>query len=153
MIKNEREKARKLQQMHDAENLIRQNRELLKRVGTLTEAEIEQHLAPTQSIFQQLKEEIDDYESLRQGKLPDGEPIQEIGAFLVKLRIFQGMTQKDLAKKINVDETQVSRDERNLYKGVSLERLLRVIEALNVRIQVKVTDTHSNHEDKQPACV
>jgi len=139
LIKNEREKARKIQQIKEAQLLIIQNRELLHRVG-LTDDQIEQHVAPTKAILEQLQKEVDEYEKLRMGNLPDEEPIQRIGEFLVKLRISQGLTQKALADKIDVDETQVSRDERNLYKGVSLERLLRVIEALGVKVDVKVNE-------------
>lgn len=139
MIKNDREKIRKAQQIKEAENLIHQNRELLRRVG-LSDEQIEQHIAPTKAILGQLQKEVDEYDRLRSGSYPDKEPIQRIGEFLVKLRISKGLTQKALSEKINVDETQVSRDERNYYKGVSLERLLRVIDALGVTVNVEVNN-------------
>jgi hypothetical protein len=36
-------------------------------------------------------------------------------------------------------ESQVSRDERNEYFGIALERAVKVLDALNVRFQTKVT--------------
>jgi hypothetical protein len=139
MIKNDREKQRKLQEIKQAELLMTSNRELLTKVG-LQEAEIQQHITPTLTLVAQWKKEVEEYDRLKTGQLPEEEPIQRIGEFLVKLRISKGLTQKALADQIEVDETMVSRDERNLYKGVSIERLFRVIEALGVQVDVKATD-------------
>jgi hypothetical protein len=37
-----------------------------------------------------------------------------------------------------VHESQVSRDERNEYFGITLERAVKVLDALNVRLHTKV---------------
>jgi hypothetical protein len=37
-----------------------------------------------------------------------------------------------------VHETQVSRDERNEYFGITLERAAKILDALNVRLRTQV---------------
>ena len=139
MIKNERERTRKQQQVKDYEQLIIQNRELLKRVGVSPE-KIEEHIALNKASMEEIKAEIAEYDQLKNHTTPPSETITRIGDLLVKLRIYKGLTQKALAERMGVDETQVSRDERSHYKGVSLERLLKVIQALEVEIQCNVAE-------------
>lgn len=146
MIKSDREKARKLQEIKDCEKIIEQNRELLTRIG-LPEEQISANIQPTIEIRDRIQMEVEEYDSLQSGKEPSATSIEGIGDLLVKLRIFQKLTQKALADKIGVDETQVSRDERNHYKGVSLERLLKVVTALGVNVEVTV------HKQEEQACV
>ena len=50
---------------------------------------------------------------------------------LISIRIAQGMSQRELARRLNVHESQVSRDERNEYLGITLERAVKVLDALN----------------------
>ena len=136
MIKSEREKNRKLQEIKDCEKLIAQNRELLERIG-LSQDQIEKHIQPSVALLKELRAAVAEYESLTQGN-PPSESIEKIGDMLVKLRIYKQLTQKALAEKIGVDETQVSRDERNHYRGVSLDRLLKVVQALDVHMEVTI---------------
>jgi hypothetical protein len=37
-----------------------------------------------------------------------------------------------------VHESQVSRDERNEYYGITLERVIKLLDALNVKLRTKV---------------
>ena len=57
---------------------------------------------------------------------------------LISLRIAQGISQRELAKRLDVHESQVSRDERNEYFGITLERAIRILDALNVRLRTTV---------------
>ena len=41
---------------------------------------------------------------------------------LVALRIALGLTQRQLAERLDVNESQVSRDERNEYHGITVDR-------------------------------
>ena len=63
-----------------------------------------------------------------------------LGRILIGVRISLGITQKELADRLNVTEAQVSRDERNEYHGVTLEKAQRVIDALGVTIKSTVED-------------
>jgi transcriptional regulator with XRE-family HTH domain len=57
---------------------------------------------------------------------------------LIAVRIAQGVTQRELAKRLGVHESQVSRDERNEYFGITLERAARVLDALGARLHSRV---------------
>jgi transcriptional regulator with XRE-family HTH domain len=57
---------------------------------------------------------------------------------LITSRIAQGLTQRELARRLDVHESQVSRDERNEYFGITLERAVKVLDALNVRLRTQV---------------
>ena len=48
------------------------------------------------------------------------------------------MSQRDLAQRLDVHESQVSRDERKESFGVTLERAVKVLDALNVRLRSRV---------------
>jgi ribosome-binding protein aMBF1 (putative translation factor) len=48
------------------------------------------------------------------------------------------MSQRELAKRLNVHESQVSRHERNEYFGITLERAVKILDALDVRLHTKV---------------
>lgn len=137
MIKSDREKAKKIQEINECKKIIDQNRALLTRIG-LSEEQIEANVQPTVAILEGLETEVKEYDALTDGSKPPQATIEGIGDLLVKLRIYKKLTQKALAEKIGVDETQVSRDERNRYKGVSLERLLKVVHALEVQVNCTV---------------
>jgi HTH-type transcriptional regulator / antitoxin HipB len=53
---------------------------------------------------------------------------------LIKARIASGLTQKDLAEKIGVQEQQIQRYEANHYGSASFDRLRTIANALKVEI-------------------
>ncbi len=61
------------------------------------------------------------------GALPD---------LLVKARIAEGLTQRQLAERLGVAEEAVQRDEAGGYARAGLDRLARVAEALGVRLRL-----------------
>jgi transcriptional regulator with XRE-family HTH domain len=48
------------------------------------------------------------------------------------------LTQRQLAERLGVHESQVSRDERNEYHGITLERAARILEALHAQVHSRV---------------
>ena len=64
-----------------------------------------------------------------------------LGRLLIALRIFQGLSQRELADKLTVHESQVSRDERNEYHGVTVERANRILEALGAELRTAIVTT------------
>ena len=91
-----------------------------------------------ESFHLQLKEEVESYERLKRGEFEELEKLPGIGHLLISLRIAKGISQRDLAKRLSVHESQVSRDERNEYFGITLERAVKILDALNVRLHTKV---------------
>ena len=93
---------------------------------------------PLESFHRQLVEEVESYERLKRGLFSEFENLQGLGQVLIGLRISRGMTQRELARRLGVDETMVSRDERNEYHGITVERARRVLDALGARLVTRV---------------
>ena len=85
--------------------------------------------------------EVADYEQLRDGQLTSitAESIADLAPALIKARIMRKWTQKELADKLEVAEQQVQRYEATQYKGVSVERLQAVADALRLRVREVIT--------------
>ena len=94
-----------------------------------------------QSQLDDLQAELAEYERLRNGKLTSitAESIVELAPALVKARIARNWTQKELADRLEVAEQQVQRYEATQYKGVSVERLQAVADALKLRVREVIT--------------
>lgn len=76
----------------------------------------------------------------RLNKLEVGEflNLHGLGRLLIDLRLARGFTQADLARRLGVDVSQVSRDERYEYRGIILERAIRILDALNANLVVRL---------------
>ena len=94
-----------------------------------------------ESQLRDLEEELSDYEKLRDGSVTTivVDSILELPVGLVKARIVRNWTQKELAERLGLPEQQIQRYEATLYKGVSVERLQEVADALKVRVQEVIT--------------
>jgi transcriptional regulator with XRE-family HTH domain len=85
-----------------------------------------------------LEEEVESYERIKRGEFEDLDNLRGLGQLLISLRIAQGVSQRELAKRLKVHESQVSRDERNEYFGITLERAAKILDALMARLHTKV---------------
>jgi DNA-binding Xre family transcriptional regulator len=100
----------------------------------LSKEEIKRALDPVRSFHEQLKEEVESYERLKRGEFDELRNFEGLGRLLIALRIAKRVSQRDLAERLGIHESQVSRDERNEYHGVTVERANRVLEALGVEV-------------------
>src|SRR5437868_2593159 len=137
MIRNESEFHEASNRLAEESKRIAGHRARLKRAGLATD-EIKRVIDPLRSFHLQLKEEVESYQRLKRGEFDDLENFRGFGHLLISLRIAQGVSQRELAKRLNVHESQVSRDERNEYFGITLERAVKILDALNVRLHTKV---------------
>jgi len=96
--------------------------------------EVQRALDPMRSFHEQLAEEVASYERLRRGELGELTNLHGLGQTLVALRIATGLTQRQLAEVLGVHESQVSRDERNEYHGITVERASRILDTLKVHM-------------------
>ncbi len=96
--------------------------------------QIETALEPLFSFHEQLKEEIEWYERVKRRDFQPIKNLSGLGQLLIALRISKGYSQSELARRLSVDVSQVSRDERNEYHGVSIDRVQRILNSLNVRL-------------------
>lgn len=137
MIRNDTEYQEATARLADERSRLADHRARLQEAG-LTEEEIKRAIDPIESIHLQLKEEVESYVRLKRGEFDELENFRGFGTLLISLRIAKGISQRELSKRLNVHESQVSRDERNEYLGITLERAMKVLDALNVRLHTKV---------------
>ena len=79
-----------------------------------------------------LEKELREYESLKEGKFHIGQltVIDELPTVLIKARIARGLSQKDLAERLGLQEQQIQRYEATEYASASLTRIKEVAGAL-----------------------
>ena len=136
MIRTDAEYRRALQRLREEAETLRAQREHLGGLD-LSEEEVERAMQPLLSFRAQLEEEVEAYSQMRRGELGPLSSLTAIGRWLVGARIARGLTQVELAERLGVDPSQVSRDERSDYRGVTVERAQRIIEALGVRFTAR----------------
>ena len=112
MIRTDQEYDLTRQKLADQEARVRQQAAELKALG-IDKDGIKRVLDPIRSFSAHLRDEIKEYERLNLGEFPEIENFSGLGQLLIALRIAKGMTQRELAKRMEVNESQVSRDERN----------------------------------------
>lgn len=138
MIRSETEYQRTLSSIEQETENLKVERKKLKDDGFST-AEIKRVLAPRKSFREQQQEEVQTYEKLCRGEVAEVQGFEGTGRLLIALRIARGLSQKELADRLDVHESAVSRDERNEYHGVTVERANRVLEALEAEVAIRVT--------------
>ena len=137
MIRNEKEYKQAVERLKAEESRLDEQRKALKAEG-LGKSQIKNLMDPMISFHLQLKEEVETYERLKRGEFAELQDLGGLGRLLVASRIYRGISQRDLATKLDVHETQVSRDERNEYHGISIDRATKILEALGVRLRTQV---------------
>jgi len=137
MIRNESEYRQTVERLREESARLEEQQRLLRESG-LTTGQIKRALNPMRSFHAQFEEEVETYERLRRGDFGELHNLAGLGQLLVMLRIASDLTQAQLAERLGVDPSQVSRDERNEYRGVTLERANRILEALGAELVTKV---------------
>jgi len=137
MIRNEAEYQHASARLLEERSRLSEHRARLKEAG-LDDDEVKRVIDPIESFHLQLQEEVESYERLRRGEFDELVNLRGLGHLLISLRIAKGVSQRDLAKRLEVHESQISRDERNEYFGITLERAIKILDALNVKLHTKV---------------
>ncbi len=88
------------------------------------------------SMAETLRSEMRRYEELRDGRVSHREigDLKDIPAALIEARIAAGLTQKNLAERLDLKPQQIQRWESNGYSGTSLSRLWEVADALGMNV-------------------
>jgi DNA-binding XRE family transcriptional regulator len=134
MIRNETEYQEALSRLEAERQRLDLYRAHLSEMG-LTDEELKRALDPLRSFHLQLVEEVESYERLKRGDIGELLNLHGLGQVLVALRIARGLTQRELASRLGVHESQVSRDERNEYHGIAVERASRILDAMGVQLR------------------
>lgn len=93
------------------------------------------------SQLDELRGEVKQYEELRSGgpKPIHIDSFDELPGALVEARIVAGLSQKDLAERLDLKEQQIQRYEATDYCSASLTRLKEIAKALGVNIAGEMT--------------
>jgi ribosome-binding protein aMBF1 (putative translation factor) len=140
MIRNEVEYHEAVTRVREESERIKAERAKLQELN-LGKDEIKRALDPMRSFHEQLKEEVASYERLMRGEFEELRNFDGVGRLLIAVRISKGLSQRELAERLGVHESQVSRDERNEYHGVTVERANRTLDALGVELRSVVEET------------
>ena len=149
MIRNEAEYKEAVARLKEEEKRLFEQKQKLEETE-LEPEQIKRVLDPILSFHLQLREEVESYDRLRRGQFEELENLRGLGQLLIGLRITQGLSQRGLAERLGVHESQVSRDERNEYFNITLERATKILEALNAVLHSKV---EVSHHGELNACV
>ena len=134
MIRNEAEYQEAVKRLKEERARYDAHEQELVRMGLKVD-EVKRAMDPLRSFNLQLEEEVEAYERLKRGDLGELDNLHGLGRTLVALRIALGLTQRQLAERLGVNESQVSRDERNEYQGITVDRASRILDALGVTLR------------------
>ncbi|MGH9381054.1 MAG: helix-turn-helix domain-containing protein [Thermoanaerobaculia bacterium] len=133
MIRNENEYQEAVRRLAEEEQRLAEHEARLRGMG-LGPDELKRALDPLRSFHLQLAEEVESYERLKRGDFGELINLHGLGRTLVALRVALGLTQREVAERLGVHESQVSRDERNEYHGITVDRASRILDALGVHL-------------------
>lgn len=137
MIRTEFEYRETLKRIEQSERAFAEEEIKLKSQG-LDREQIKRTLDPSRFFCDQIKSEVETYERLKRGEFDELHNLVGIGPLLIGARIASGLSQRELADRLGVHESQVSRDERNEYNGVTVDRAHRILEVLGVDVTTRV---------------
>ena len=83
-----------------------------------------------------LEEDLREYEDLKEGRFAFEklEGISELPKLLIRARIASGLTQRDLAGRLELKEQQIQRYEASEYASASFTRIKEVVSALGIEV-------------------
>ena len=142
MIRTESEYRKALERLEQDREHIRVQRIYLEGLNLDSDG-VERAMQPVLSFHKQLEEEIETFDQMRRGELPTLHALSDIGRWLIGVRIARGLSQKELATLLGVAEAQISRDERNEYHGITVERAQTILQKMGVQYRIE-GDTESN---------
>ena len=138
MIRTESEYQEAIRRFNQDREVAEKQKQALIAKGYPPE-EVERGMQPLLSFHYQLEEEITSYENLKRGNFTPAKRLTDLGRLLIGMRIASGLTQKQFADRLAVKESQVSRDERNEYHGITLARAQRIIDMLQADVTTTVS--------------
>jgi hypothetical protein len=153
VIRNDREYREAQRRIKEHAHRLVEEKRTLEGMG-LDDGEVRYGLNPLHSYHNSLLEEVNAYERLKAGKLPTLSSLDGLGRFLVEARIAAGITQRELARRLEDHETHVSRDENNDYRGITVARAERILAALGLGLRGRSVRLAPGRESKKhPAVV
>ena len=93
-------------------------------------------LEALKSEIEVLSKQLFDYEALKLGAVNvfKVNSLQELPMLLIQARIAQGLTQRQLANKLELKEQQIQRYESEVYASANIRRLAEIADVLNLEV-------------------
>lgn len=142
MIKNKRQYEYSKKKLHELEEDLKAIRKKYyidkNKVALLSQGYIE-HIV-------QFKDEIKEYEDMIKAPFPEVLPIHnlnEINRSIVRLRIARKITQEELAQRVGCKQSDISRLERDDYRGHTIAKLDEIIAGLGAKIVLNLIPEES----------
>ena len=135
MIRNDTEYKRVLQQIEEGRAYFHTQRASFQEQGIPVESATIA-LQATESFLLDLEEDAAAYLNAKSGHLAPLDDLKHIGRWLIHARIARGLSQRELAERLQVSEAQVSRDERNEYAKVGVDRAQAILDAMDVSLRI-----------------
>ncbi|MGA1824152.1 MAG: helix-turn-helix domain-containing protein [bacterium] len=136
MITNERQYKITKQQLLKLNRALKDfnSEKVEERVSSKILADAEQNALKSE--IEILTDQLREYELLRSGKIArlEATNLGDLPRILIRARIAQGFTQRELAKRVGLKEQQIQRYESEEYAKANLQRLQVIAEALNLSI-------------------
>ena len=139
MIRNDREYQDALPRIKDDQEFLAAQRHALEELA-LGPDEIERAMEPAMSFHAQLVEEVGWYERVCRRDFETIHSLTAIGRLLIAARITNGLTQQELAERLGVSPAQVSRDERNEYRGITVDRAQLILDSLGEKLSARLDE-------------
>jgi len=114
--------------------------QLIQQTGLSRDA-VENTLAPLHFYLDEIEQEITIYEKAIDRNIKGSIKLNELGKYLVGIRIQKRLSQRELARRIGVHESQISREERNDYSGLTINKAQKVLKALESEMVCVINDT------------
>ena len=130
----------------DEKKRLSEHEARIKEMG-LGPAEIKRAIDPLRSFTLQLEEEVEAYERMQRGSFDPIRNLAGLGQLLIAARVYRNISQRDLAKRLGVHESQVSRDERNEYRSITVERASRILDLLGIELLSETRPTPDGASD------
>ncbi|SPF54785.1 conserved hypothetical protein [Candidatus Desulfosporosinus infrequens] len=137
MIKNEPAYQKAVEKLKQDQEFIASEKKRFEEMG-LNSEQIKMAIQPLFSFHEQLKAEVEYYEKIKRGSFNPIYKFTDIGKTLIAYRIYLGMTQAEVANKLGVSESQVSRDERHEYYGATTEKIETVMESMGMKATIHI---------------
>jgi ribosome-binding protein aMBF1 (putative translation factor) len=153
MLRTEREYGETMQRLNGMNDVIRAQETALTALG-LAPDDVDLAMAEVRAFRVQL-EEAAVYRRARERQFAPVHSLDKLGELLVALRIGSGLSQHDLATRLGVQDSQVSRDETSAYRNVRLDRAQTILDVLlgelGMELSVRVTPrSDSAHTARHP---
>ena len=82
--------------------------------------------------IEELKFQVDAFKALESGTSVPLRSLADIGIILAAARVVKKLTQAELAKMLHMRQQQIQRYEAEDYRGIAIERMARVVDALGI---------------------